>query len=1012
MAAAALLCAAWLLATASAEAAFYRGGLAYPANNQLVTMDSPVPPAARSGHFNYFAAGDHYWSGRAEQGLMNGGLTAVHHGSLQFQLAEIRTEMHFDDVVFTCDDPGITQVTYSLNILFDISTLFDDIDCNGNTISGNYAYTQFWQSDTPSTGSIYSWGGWSPSSHLSAPQSVSSGVFAAENADTLTGLFTGPAVTVPTNTIRSLGLWAHGSAHPNPFVSCVYASITWNEISLPTGQPVFNLPQGCTANSAEANIVDNMWMGLPDPDGDGVADSWDNCIYGADPSQADTDGDGIGDACSGVCTPEPDAVAWWAGDGDATDYTGGHDGTLVNGAAFGPGMAGQGFLLDGVDDHVRVPDATEFNNLTQLSMDAWIRTSDTDGGVILDHRGQWEIGHVFWVLPSGKLRLWMRDSSSTITRFADGTIPVNDGLPHHVAVTYDGRNINFFVDGLLDTSVRFTTSMLPGNPNEDLFIGSTFTVQTQLQGTIDELRFRRHIPSWNEFRALYQAGMEGACRGPADDDGDSVPNVDDNCPADTNPEQTDTDLDGLGDACDPDDDGDGVDDVVDNCPFTANPGQEDLDMDGLGDPCDGDVDGDGVPDSDDNCPSEPNPYQTDTDGDLAGDACDEDDDGDGICDASTDGLSCTGGPDNCPTVANSNQIDSDGDGLGNACDADDDDDGVLDADDNCPVSTNPGQDDLDGDGAGDACDADDDDDGVDDLIDNCPALANSGQEDLDGDGLGDACDPDDDGDGVADDVDNCATVANPGQNDADGDGAGHACDPDDDGDGIIDVSDNCPALANPGQEDADADGEGDACDGDLDGDGVANDVDNCPLDVNGSQADLNGDGEGDACDDDDDGDGVLDGDDNCPLVANGTQQDADGDGLGNACDPDDDNDGVDDVSDNCPFDANPEQLDTDQDGLGDACEDDTDGDGVDDDVDLCPATPVGAVIDPANGCSLLQLCPCEGPRGTSVPWKNHGKYVSAVAHAAGDFLDQGLITQAEKDQAVSEAAQSSCGHKQ
>ena len=31
------------------------------------------------------------------------------------------------------------------------------------------------------------------------------------------------------------------------------------------------------------------------------------------------------------------------------------------------------------------------------------------------------------------------------------------------------------------------------------------------------------------------------------------------------------------------------------------------------------------------------------------------------------------------------------------------------------------------------------------------------------------------------------------------------------------------------------------------------------------------------------------------------------------------------------------------------------------------------------------------------PWKNHGKYVSCVAHAADDFLDLGLITPAEKD---------------
>lgn len=50
-----------------------------------------------------------------------------------------------------------------------------------------------------------------------------------------------------------------------------------------------------------------------------------------------------------------------------------------------------------------------------------------------------------------------------------------------------------------------------------------------------------------------------------DIDGDSVADDIDNCPNDPNPDQTDIDGDGEGDACDDDDDGDGVDDVDDVC---------------------------------------------------------------------------------------------------------------------------------------------------------------------------------------------------------------------------------------------------------------------------------------------------------------------------------------------------------------------------------------------------------------------------------------------------------------
>jgi len=47
-----------------------------------------------------------------------------------------------------------------------------------------------------------------------------------------------------------------------------------------------------------------------------------------------------------------------------------------------------------------------------------------------------------------------------------------------------------------------------------------------------------------------------------DQDGDTVPDASDNCPLVSNPAQTDTDGDGLGDACDPDDDGDDFSDQL------------------------------------------------------------------------------------------------------------------------------------------------------------------------------------------------------------------------------------------------------------------------------------------------------------------------------------------------------------------------------------------------------------------------------------------------------------------
>lgn len=88
---------------------------------------------------------------------------------------------------------------------------------------------------------------------------------------------------------------------------------------------------------------------------------------------------------------------------------------------------------------------------------------------------------------------------------------------------------------------------------------------------------------------------------------------------------------------------------------------------------------------------------------------------------------------------------------------------------------------------------------------------------------------------------------------------------------------------------------------------------------------------------------------------------------------------------------------------------DMDADGVPDFLDQCPNTPPCTVVD-ANGCSIEQLAPCDGPASGGT-WKNHGQYTSTVAKVAEEFVRQGLISESQKDDIVRAAAQSDCGSK-
>ena len=122
-------------------------------------------------------------------------------------------------------------------------------------------------------------------------------------------------------------------------------------------------------------------------------------------------------------------------------------------------------------------------------------------------------------------------------------------------------------------------------------------------------------------------GLGDACNDDIDNDGCS--NATDNCPLfanagscnkATNPNPPANLPAGV--VCSVDTDKDGIDDSVDNCPLVPNPDQSDINKNGIGDACDPDMDGDGVLNARDNCPTVYNPDQADSDGDGIGDACD------------------------------------------------------------------------------------------------------------------------------------------------------------------------------------------------------------------------------------------------------------------------------------------------------------------------------------------------------------------------------------------------------
>ena len=81
---------------------------------------------------------------------------------------------------------------------------------------------------------------------------------------------------------------------------------TFTETLTPTSTETMTQTPTATEFVVATSIPENTKVpGFVDSDGDGIADSEDNCPYTFNPNQADSDGDGRGDACESVNTPTP-----------------------------------------------------------------------------------------------------------------------------------------------------------------------------------------------------------------------------------------------------------------------------------------------------------------------------------------------------------------------------------------------------------------------------------------------------------------------------------------------------------------------------------------------------------------------------------------------------------------------------------------------------------------------------------------------------------------------------------
>jgi len=203
------------------------------------------------------------------------------------------------------------------------------------------------------------------------------------------------------------------------------------------------------------------------------------------------------------CVPPPDGlVSWWPGDGNALDIQSGNDGTLLNGAGFAPGMVGEAFLLDGVDDRVLIGNPANLQ-LQNFTLDLWVKPD------ILKHSELLVYGF------GGYGTVIERGNNISLTKVGVSNVqapPFPDTDWHHVAVTKDGNAVVIYLDGIAfpkppyDPGFFFTSNLAIGNRDDAPL------ARRALDGLIDEVEIYNRALSASEIQAIFSAGSAGKCK--------------------------------------------------------------------------------------------------------------------------------------------------------------------------------------------------------------------------------------------------------------------------------------------------------------------------------------------------------------------------------------------------------------------------------------------------------------------------------------------------------------------
>ena len=169
------------------------------------------------------------------------------------------------------------------------------------------------------------------------------------------------------------------------------------------------------------------------------------------------------------------------------------------------GLSGTEFILgadvdprntinyDGTNDYVGVSDETSLRLTTDGSLEAWVYLSAAQAGGIIYKVDANPDGYSLSVNASGNVLFSLYESTGPSSTTVTSATTLNIAIWYHIAATWDGTDMNLYINGVLDSNNQASTQAAGDTTGTDLTIASDTT--NYFNGRIDEVRI------WDEARS-------------------------------------------------------------------------------------------------------------------------------------------------------------------------------------------------------------------------------------------------------------------------------------------------------------------------------------------------------------------------------------------------------------------------------------------------------------------------------------------------------------------------------